>query len=197
MIIPITGNIFKIIFVRSFLQGTIRSFLVKYQQRIDILVDTSFKAWGWRYIPQAVVFICVIIILGENTMTEDINGLLQKVSNTERANGLMSTFQNMPKEEQLPLLEWARSICIRLASYIEKQGVIEATGSSDHVDLPVPKIYVELALRVGIIRALSTNNTELLTGCEHAYRHVMGDNKAKALDDFKQVVTLSLQVAKW
>lgn len=130
-------------------------------------------------------------------MADDMNSLLQKVSNSERVNGLMSTYLALPKEEQLPLLEWARSISMRLAGYIEKQSVIENTGSNDHVDLPVPKIYVELALKVGIIRAISTNNTELLEGCDSAYRHVMGDTKAKGLEEFKNTVSLALQLSKW
>lgn len=130
-------------------------------------------------------------------MADDINALLQKVTNSERVAGLMATFQNLPKEEQLPLLEWARSISMRLANYIEKHALIEASGSSEHVDLPVPKIYVELALKIGMIRGISTNNTELITGCEQAYRQIMGDTKVKNIEEFKQIVTLTLQLGKW
>lgn len=128
-------------------------------------------------------------------MATDINTLLQKVSNNERASGLMTVFQALPREEQVALLEWARTICIKLSSVMEKQSL--DTARPESVDLPAPKPFIELALKVGAIRALTTDNKDLLDGCQKAYKHVLGDAKYKVFEDFEETVLLTLHLSKW
>jgi len=127
-----------------------------------------------------------------------IDLLLQKVTNSERESGTMTVFQSLSKDEQVALLEWSRSICVKLASYIEKRAVISHLGGSEKLDLPLPKMYVELALKIGVIRAQATNNPELLKGCETAFKEVLGgETRIKAFEEFKHLVALMLQLSKW
>lgn len=128
-------------------------------------------------------------------MPANPNALLQKVSNDERTKGLMTVFTALGREEQLALLEWSRAICIKLSSVIERQSL--ETGRADGIDLPAPKPYVELALKIGVIRALTTDNQDLLDGCAKAYKQVLGDGKYKSLEEFQNIVLLSLHLSKW
>lgn len=129
-------------------------------------------------------------------MTANVDALVHKVSDLERVSGLMSVFQSLSREEQVALLEWARSICIKLAGVIEKRSLTEG-GRTESVVLPTPKPFVDLALRVGAMRALTTGNEDLLDGCKKAYRQILGDSKYKALEEFEKVVLLTLHLAKW
>lgn len=130
-------------------------------------------------------------------MPNEISPFLQKIAETERTEGLMSVFLRLAKEEQIALLEWARSITTSLASVQEKQATLSINGLSGSIDLPAPKMYIEIALKVGIIRALMTKNEDLLHGCDNMYKHVFGEQKHKLLDQFKELATLAIQVSKW
>lgn len=128
-------------------------------------------------------------------MSANITSLLQKVSNDERSIGLMTVFSALSREEQVALLEWSRSICIKLASFMERQSLDSVRA--DSIDLPAPKPYVELALKVGAIRALTTGNEDLLTACTKAFKQVLGEARLKHFDEFQETVKLSIHIAKW
>ena len=130
-------------------------------------------------------------------MSAEITSLLDSVIQGGGAAGLMSTFQSLPKEKQTALMEWARSMCIQLARYVEQASLAQATGSSAALNLPAAKIYVELALKIGIIRAIGTNNDDLLKGCDQAVRQVLGETKISAIENFKDTVRLALRLSKW
>lgn len=128
-------------------------------------------------------------------MAIDINALLQKVSNSERTSGLMTVFQALSREEQVTLLEWARAISVKVASFLEKQSL--DTGRNESMDLPAPKPSIELALKVGVIRALTTDNKDLLDGCNRAFKDVVGEARYKNFEDFQEMVRLALHLSKW
>lgn len=130
-------------------------------------------------------------------MHDDITNFLQKISASERSSGMMTAYQSLSKEEQLKLLEWARAACIRLANYLEKQSMLILTGANEHVDLPVPKIFADIALKVGIIHGTFRDMPDLIEGCVNTYRLVFGEAKHKVIDDFKEIARLTVQVSKW
>lgn len=130
-------------------------------------------------------------------MQAEISPFLQKVAEAERSEGLMNVFLRLSKEEQIALLEWARSIVTHLAGVQEKQNALSMNNLSGSVDLPAPKMYIEIALKVGMIRALMTKNEDLSRGCESMYKQVFGEQKFKMLDQFKELVTLAIHVSKW
>lgn len=130
-------------------------------------------------------------------MPDDINSFLQKVSSIERSSGMMTAYLSMSKEDQLKLLEWARTACLRLANYLEKQSMIILSGTNEHIDLPVPKIFADIALKVGIIHGTIRNLPDLIQGCVNIYRHVFGENKLKVIEDFRDTALLTVQVSKW
>lgn len=130
-------------------------------------------------------------------MSNDMNMFLEKFSAAERNSGTMTTFQSLPKEEQVALLEWSRATCMQIGVFVEKQTATSQSGKGDGGTLPVPKFHAEIAIKIGVIHALARENTELLQGCEAAYKHVFGDQKFKTLEDFKRTVTLILQLSRW
>ena len=130
-------------------------------------------------------------------MPDKNSALLQKVADSERMVGLMNTFLGLSKEEQVALMEWARGICMKLAATQERQLVVTNSGGKESLDLPAPKMFIEIALKVGLIRALMTNNTELVLGCDNMYKHIFGDAKFKLLEEFKELVVSALRLSKW
>lgn len=130
-------------------------------------------------------------------MPDNHNPLLQKVADNERMVGLMNTFLGLSKEEQVALMEWARGICMKLAAMQEKQQVLTNSGGKESIDLPAPKMFIEIALKVGLIRAIMTGNTELEAGCDNMYKHIFGDAKFKLLEEFKEIVLSALRLSKW
>lgn len=129
-------------------------------------------------------------------MAGDATALVQKVANSERNLGLMTLFQSLSREEQVALMEWARAICIKLSSFVEQQSLSEI-GRTGQLDLPAPKPFIELALKVGAIRALTTDNTNLMEGCMRAFKDVLGDTKLREFEHFQEMVLLHLHLAKW
>ena len=128
---------------------------------------------------------------------DDINNFLQKVSGMERNTGMMTAYLAMSKDDQLKLLEWSRSACLRLANYLEKQSMIILSGTNEHLDLPVPKIFADIALKVGIIHGTIRNMPDLVEGCVNTYRQIFGEAKLKMIEDFRDIALLTVQVSKW
>lgn len=126
-----------------------------------------------------------------------VTPLLQKIADLERNQGLMTIFQHLSREEQLALMEWSRAMCIELASMVELQEVYKLSGRNDNIDLPVPKIFIEIALKTAAIRGIMAGNDDLQTGCDTMYKHIFGESKAKAFDVFKDNVRLAVQLSKW
>ena len=130
-------------------------------------------------------------------MANTIEPLLQQITSSERTSGLMNIFMGLSQEQQVALMEWARSLCMKIAAYIEQHAAMEASGMMTTLNLPAPKMYIELALKIGMIRAVSADNEELAKGCEQACRTVLGDNKVKDVTDFKETVRLAQRLSKW
>ncbi|MCC8189602.1 MAG: hypothetical protein LIP77_03045, partial [Planctomycetes bacterium] len=91
-------------------------------------------------------------------MPVDVNVILQKLGENERTNGMMNAFQALPREEQIQVLEWSKTMCMRLAAMMEKQKVVENSGRAEPVDLPAPKMFVDTALRIGVVYAMLHQN---------------------------------------
>lgn len=130
-------------------------------------------------------------------MQGEISPFLQKIAETERTEGIMSVFLRLSKEEQISLLEWARSLCMQLASSQEKQVSLALNSLHGTVDLPAPKMFIEIALKIGIIRGLMTKNEDLVHGCEAMHKNVFGEQKHKIIESWKEIVALAIDVSKW